>query len=164
MSKNMKYFLCVVSTLLVQVLSLKAQDVQVVKAEDFLDILETPSTKHRLVNFWATWCGPCVAELPHFEEVRKSNESVLEVIYVSLDMVEKLKSKVKPFIAKKRLGGTLYLLDETDLNDFISAVNKQWTGSIPATILISPNGDSAFKEGSFTMKELDKFVNENVKQ
>ncbi|NJM93579.1 MAG: TlpA family protein disulfide reductase [Cytophagales bacterium] len=98
---------------------LAQSNIQVSDATKLLAVLQSPREKPVLVNFWATWCKPCVAELPHFEQVMKENADAYDMIYVSLDMVEELSERVEPFVKKKGLSGTHILLDDADLNAFI---------------------------------------------
>lgn len=113
-----------------------------------------------IVNFWATWCGPCVEELPHFEKL--NNESLkkpLKVILMSLDFKSKLKTDVEPFVAKHKIKSEVFVVNETDQQKFIDRVDKNWSGALPATLIL--NNDKkvrAFYEKSFTYSELLKAV------
>ena len=89
-----------------------------------------------IVNFWATWCAPCVKELPHFMELNESfkEQENFKMILVSLDDAERLEDSVKEFVKLYKLETELYLLDDvTRMNEWIPAVDSLWRGSIPAT-------------------------------
>lgn len=98
-----------------------------------------------VVNFWATWCSPCIEELPLFDslyqnaENYKSEKRNVSVMLVSLDFASQLESKVKPFVIKQRLKAPVILLDESDANVYINRMHRDWSGAIPATLLIRPS-------------------------
>lgn len=111
-----------------------------------------------VINFWATWCGPCVKELPYFEKLHKENKKV-KVILVSLDSQKDLEKKLIPFIAKKKLTAEVILLSDKDYNSWLEKINKDWSGSIPATLLISGNR-KLFAEHEFeSYTELNDYIN-----
>ncbi len=118
-----------------------------------------------IVNFWATWCKPCIAELPYFEEAGKAfAEKGVTLLLVSMDFVEVLDSKVKPFVQKRNMQSSVVLLDETDYNAFINEVDKNWSGAIPATLFIGKNGKrKVFFEKEFQrddlFDEIEDFLN-----
>lgn len=90
-----------------------------------------------VVNFWATWCKPCVKELPAFEELNTTyKDKKVKVVLASLDFPEKLESHVIPFVAKRNLQSEVVLLDDSDANYWIPAVSKEWSGAIPATLIV----------------------------
>lgn len=109
-----------------------------------------------VINFWATWCAPCVKELPYFEKLNTAykNENV-EVILVSLDFPHLYDKKLKPFIKEKKLNSKVIALDDVDMNTWIPKVDRDWSGSIPATIIYK-NDNSKFYEQSFTYEELEE--------
>jgi len=89
-----------------------------------------------VLNFWATWCKPCVAELPHFEKVRKEmKEKPIRFLYISLDFADEKIRRLDPFIEKKLPGARVWLMTETDYNRWISLIDPKWSGSLPATLL-----------------------------
>lgn len=107
-----------------------------------------------VVNFWATWCAPCVAELPHFEKIRIENlEKPVKVLLVSLDFKSKLQKEVVPFVSKKNIKAEVFLLNEPDQQMFIDRIDKNWSGSIPATLFVK-KAVRRFYEKEFTEKEL----------
>lgn len=116
-----------------------------------------------VINFWATWCGPCVKELPYFEEISKTySQNDVEVVLVSLDFPQHYESKLKPFIKKYDIKSRVIALNDPDSNNWIPKVNDNWTGSIPATLIIS-NSKYKFYEQTFTKEsllyELKTFLN-----
>ena len=115
-----------------------------------------------VVNFWATWCAPCVKELPDFMEVNSEfgNSDDFKMILVSLDDSEKLEGPVKEFILDKNLKGVeLYLLDDIKrMNEWIPAVDSSWSGSIPATLFIRNGKSLKFVQSALEKDELRKII------
>lgn len=112
-----------------------------------------------VVNFWATWCKPCVEELPAFEKLQATYgmSKPLKVVLVSLDFPNKVQTQVIPFIKKNTIQSQVLLLDDADANRWIPLVDESWSGAIPAT-LIFKNKQQQFYERSFTYQELDTEV------
>jgi thiol-disulfide isomerase/thioredoxin len=114
------------------------QEVQVIKFKELQSLRNNPSDTLYVVNFWATWCKPCIKELPHFEAAHaKYKNQPVKVILVSLDSKVDLKTKVMPFAQKRNLKARLFLLDEPDANSWIDQVEPKWSGAIPATIFFN---------------------------
>ncbi len=108
-----------------------------------------------VVNFWATWCAPCVKELPYFETIQKTfKDKEIEVTLVSLDFPNQYNSKLKPFIQQHQLKSKIVALDDTDQNRWIPAIDTSWSGALPAT-LIYKGEKRKFFEKSFTQEELN---------
>ena len=134
-----------------------AQDVKIVKYDQLEQAIASSSNKLRVINFWATWCGPCIKELPHFEQAN-TNKNV-EVILVSLDFVQD-EAKVKKFVAKKNLQSQVMLLNEKDYDSYMGKVDDSWSGAIPATLFVTSSGKRHFYEKPFTGEELEKAINQ----
>jgi thiol-disulfide isomerase/thioredoxin len=119
-------------------------------------LLYVNDDKIYVVNFWATWCAPCVKELPAFEKLNSNykNENV-EVILVSLDFPSQLESKLIPFVKKKKIQSKVILMIDPDQDTWIPKVNENWSGAIPATLIYN-KGKRQFYERSFTYQELNK--------
>ena len=111
-----------------------------------------------VVNFWATWCVPCVAELPHFEDLNeKYKDNKVKVLLVSLDMDKKIESQLIPFIKKRQLKSEVVILRDPDADSWISQIDSSWTGAIPATLIYNKD-QRKFYEKSFTYDGLEKEV------
>ncbi|WP_037373265.1 TlpA family protein disulfide reductase [Salinimicrobium xinjiangense] len=109
-----------------------------------------------IINFWATWCKPCVKELPVFEKVNEQyKDRKVKVVLASLDFPDKLQNQVIPFVKKFDLQSKVVLLDDPDANSWIPKVSEEWSGAIPATIIYNSK-ELRFFEGSFTYEELNK--------
>ncbi|HNP32773.1 MAG TPA: TlpA disulfide reductase family protein [Flavobacterium sp.] len=116
-----------------------------------------------VINFWATWCGPCVKELPFFEKLHQENKNV-KVILVSLDSGKDLEKKLIPFIAKKKITTEVILLSDKDYNTWLNKIDQNWSGSIPATLLIS-GSRKRFAEHDFeSYAELNEYINSFTNQ
>lgn len=111
-----------------------------------------------VVNFWATWCAPCIKELPHFESLQSEyDQSKVKVLLVSLDME---KERAVKYAQKKQLKSDIAYLDEVDFNQWIDKISPDWSGAIPATLMLSPDGKKSFYEGEFSKEELYQSVND----
>ena len=94
-----------------------------------------------LVNFWATWCGPCVAEFPAIVKAgHKYRAQGLTVISVSADSAKDLHTKVEPFLAKQGATFPAYLEKSADPEDFINALDPAWQGDLPRTFIYDRQG------------------------
>jgi thiol-disulfide isomerase/thioredoxin len=139
------------------VFGLQAQNVPVIDLNNLDARLENGEDTTFIVSFWATWCGPCVKELPFFETLQANNaEEKFKVLLVTLDFVEDLESKVIPFIERKAIKSEVLLLDEDNPNVWIPRVSERWSGAIPATIFVNAQKKTRhFHEGSFKEGELE---------
>ncbi|GAA3514912.1 hypothetical protein GCM10022393_31070 [Aquimarina addita] len=139
-----------------KIISSKGVDIPVYDFQSFEPLLHLDDGKTRIINFWATWCKPCVVELPYFELINsRYKEAGVEVILVSLDLPSQVDTKLIPFLAKQHIESEVLLLDDPDANGWISKVDKNWSGSIPATIICKGNKMN-FYERSFTYNELEQ--------
>lgn len=116
--------------------------------------LEKQDDKIYVINFWATWCAPCVKELPYFERIQQeyANKNV-EVLLVSLDFPKQVDKKLIPFINKNEIQSEVVLLDDINEDVWIKAIDESWSGAIPATIIYNKN-NRKFYEKSFDYETL----------
>lgn len=115
--------------------------------EEFQRMLPNDEEKIYVVNFWATWCAPCVEELPLFSQLEHENDKV-EVILVSLDMPKMKETQLLPFIQKNEITSHVILLDDPNSNAWIPKIDPHWDGAIPAT-LIYTNKNKMFYSRKF---------------
>ena len=158
-----KLFLILIATTAVG-LTASAQDIKVVSFEEFQkQELEREHDKLYVYNFWATWCKPCVKELPYFESLKDKYGEQVEVVLVSLDFIKQLDSKLKPFVKEKELKSQVVLLNDTRYNTWIDKVSPEWSGSIPATLILNNStGVKAFYEREFDQESLYSIINKHL--
>ena len=107
-----------------------------------------------VVNFWATWCKPCVEELPAFNQAAERLEGQpVQFLFVSLDFAHHIEKRVKPFLKENPINGRVVLLDDPKAHIWIDQVNKNWSGAIPATLIYNAEQRRFYEQG-FTFEEL----------
>lgn len=132
---------------------------KVVKLKAVEGIFNTPSEQIQVVNFWATWCGPCIKEMPLLENLGKQRKDI-KVTLVSLDLdLDANPEKVFKFVERKAILSTVLILDETDPNTWINKIEKSWSGSLPATIVVNTKtGKRAFAGKELKEGELETMI------
>lgn len=143
-----------------------AQNIQVIKYPALQQILDKSSDSLLIVNFWATWCKPCVTELPYFNQIAaRYADRKVKVVLVNLDGLSKLNTRVQPFLAKRKTSGiSLFLLDADQDENWIERVSADWSGALPFTMMIdSKQRQRKTYEKSFTLTELNAEVNSIIK-
>lgn len=142
----------------------QAQNMMTVNYAELEETFKAGGDSIKVVNFWATWCGPCMEEMPYFVEAQEAykNERV-KFVYVSMDFSSKIQ-KAEAIAKNKGLRGSHFLLKDNP-NDFINKVDPNWEGQIPITLIVMPNGDFISNLAPFrNFKQLNKFIKPYLKQ
>ena len=127
--------------------------------EDMAYIFNQKNDTTYIINFWATWCKPCVEELPYFEDIHKKYaDQPVKVILVSLDFSKQLESKLYPFLKERNIQSDVMVLIDGDANNWISAVEESWEGAIPITIIYNKNKRQYIGEQFANHDELESIL------
>ena len=129
-------------------------NIEIVDFDSFYNKIDLSTDDTYVINFWATWCSPCVKELPYFEEVNKEYaQKNVKVILVSLDFPSQIETKLKPYIKKNKLQSNVVLLDDSKMNEWVPRVYEKWDGGIPATLIVNSSNYN-FYPNPFKKREL----------
>lgn len=121
--------------------------------------LQRHSDTTYVLNFWATWCAPCVAELPHFKKVQEAyRQQKVKFYFISLDMREQIPTAVLPLLEQLQLQAEVLVLDDPKFNDWINQVDSTWQGSLPATLIYNTK-KRLFLEKSIDEATLKQLIN-----
>ncbi len=136
--------------------------VQMIDEAGIKKLIKNDSDKLRLINVWATWCGPCVAEFPDFIEMQHMYRGRdFEFVSVSADNPDK-KDKVLKFLQKNYASNSNYLVSFEDKYKLIEAIDPNWQGALPYTILVEPGGKIVYaKQGPIDPYQMRKAIVEN---
>ncbi|MBL7860425.1 MAG: TlpA family protein disulfide reductase [Cyclobacteriaceae bacterium] len=132
-----------------------------IKLKELQHLLTTKGERVQVVNFWATWCAPCVKELPLFEKLRQENNSV-DITLVSMDFdLDPDPGKVERFVTRKKLQNKVVILAETDPNSWIDKIDKNWSGALPATLVVNTKtGKRKLVQHELHEGDLEKLITE----
>jgi thiol-disulfide isomerase/thioredoxin len=148
----------------------QSKKVHIIKFENLQKEINHITDTTLVVHFWATWCKPCVEELPNYEKLSQEYaKKRIRFLMVSMDFPKELKDKVEPYITKNSINSEVVLLDEPDYNAWIDEIDKDWSGTIPATLMVNLTmRKRIFFEGQANMekfleklKEMTPVVGEN---
>ena len=133
--------------------------VRLIHFEDLQKQINNVTDTTLVVHFWATWCRPCIEELPNYEKLSlEFAKKKVRFLMVSMDFPKDLKGKVEPFMVKNSINSEVVLLDEPDYNAWIDEIDKEWSGTIPATLIVNLTmRKRIFFEGQANM---EKFMEE----
>jgi len=145
-------------------MNVSAEDITVLDFASFEPILSSKSDTTYIINFWATWCKPCVEELPYFEAYHeKYKDGPTKMILVSMDFPKQIEKKLVPFINDRNLQPEVLVLDAPDPNSWIDKVDPEWSGAIPITIIFKNDKRGFFEQSFHSLEELEETVAEVVK-
>jgi len=109
-----------------------------------------------VVNFWATWCKPCVEELPYFEKIQSAYQGKkVQVVLVSMDFERQLEKKLKPFMEEHKLQSEVIVLTDNKYNNWIDKVDPSWGGAIPVTMIYNAQDKKFFGDQFSDFEELE---------
>ena len=139
---------------------LKGQAYTEIDRAGLLDLTGRNNDTTYVINFWATWCSPCVKEIGYFEEVHQSfSGEKLRVVLVSLDFPRQAATRLPSFLQEKGITAPVSLMTDHKYNEWIDRVDPSWSGAIPAT-LIYRKGQQIFLEKELEREELFEAVNQ----
>jgi thiol-disulfide isomerase/thioredoxin len=138
----------------------KCQEITRIDREGIAMITSMAADTTYIVNFWATWCSPCVREIDYFEELHRETISApVRVYLISLDFPNQVERRLIPFLKEKEITAPVFLVTDLQYNEWIDRVDPNWSGAIPATLIY--NGEKRiFLEKEISRDELFEKVNQ----
>lgn len=154
-----KFFTILAFFFVPALMPLKAQDnIPVWRFDTFEAYLNQQTDTLYVINFWATWCGPCRKELPEFEKIHQTYASQkVKVLLVSLDFPNQVEKALIPFIRTHHISAPVVLLNEPDANSWIDKIDPSWTGSLPATLFYRGK-NRHFLEKELTYADINQLI------
>ena len=136
-----------------------SQSVESVKLVDLQKIIQATGDRVLVINFWATWCAPCIKEIPYFEKLNAEDKNA-EVVLVSMDYdLDPNTDKVNRFVTRKKIKSRVLVLTENDPNSWIDKIDKRWSGALPATLVVNrKTGKRELTQGELGEGELEKLI------
>ena len=154
----MRYSIVIILFYIFNFAQSSAQSVKEIDSDALKALTYTMNDTTYVVNFWATWCSPCVKEIGYFEELhRQSDSSTVKVILVSLDFPNQIDRRVVPFLKEKEITAEVLLMTDLDYNSWIDRIDPSWSGAIPATLIFNRES-RVFLEKEITRDELFNHV------
>ena len=140
----------------------KEVNIEKLSPNGLADLLKNNTDELLLVNFWATWCGPCIIEYPEFVTIQRMfGERDFQFVSVSMDSPEQSDKALK-FLKGKSSALPNYIMDTEDKYKVIDVVGNEWDGSLPITLLIEPGGNITYRvSGSIDANQLKRQIVDN---
>ena len=127
--------------------------------DELKPLLEIDNDTTYLVNFWATWCLPCVKELPYFIQLDSMYQAAaFKMVLVSLDFKKDYLRKLQPFVSEKGIADQVLILEDNRSNYWIEDIHKSWGGSIPATLVFRGQKREFYERTFHHVNELSDIV------
>ena len=158
----MKRLLVILAGLFISI-GMQAQNVPVYdEFEDYQFLLEKENDTTYVVNYWATYCAPCVEEMPVFRKLEKNySDKPVKIILTSLDFGSNATERVHNFMEKHDILSKVVILDDPNSNAWIDKVSPQWSGALPATLIYNSNTRDLYEQ-TFTYSELEKIIQSKI--
>jgi len=129
--------LSIICGLLLLSVSASAQSIRKIKITDLEQTVQE-STTPLIVNFWATFCIPCIEEIPYFQQqVAAHKKDSVQLLLVSLDLPDEYPDGISRFMKKRKITAPVGWLNETNADYFCPKVDSNWSGAIPATLFVN---------------------------
>lgn len=138
--------------------SIYSQTIPKWKIQDVVNYYSKNNDTTYVVNFWSTFCQPCIEEMPYLQSISKkyANQKV-KLVFVSLDAKSFYPKKLNSFLKQHNITATSIWLNETNADIFCPAVDEKWSGAIPATIIVNnKKGYKQFYEEQFTPQQFEQ--------
>ncbi|MDP4262028.1 MAG: TlpA disulfide reductase family protein [Bacteroidota bacterium] len=151
-----RYF--ILGAILLSAVCCFSQGVRKIKITDLEKTIKESKTP-MVISFWATFCVPCVEEIPYFQEwVKRYEKDSVKLLLVSLDLQEDY-SKIKPFAEKRKFTAPIAWLNETNADYFCPKIDSAWSGAIPATLFVNnKKGYRKFYEEKVPEEKFEKEI------
>ncbi|MFT5641893.1 MAG: thiol-disulfide isomerase/thioredoxin [Cyclobacteriaceae bacterium] len=149
----MKTLLCILSLTILT--NANTEESRHINLEELQELYDNPSNEVTIINFWASWCGPCVREMPDLDDIAISEN--VDLYFISLDFKQDY-MKADKLLAKKGIKSTNFFIDEKDPDKMIRGIEESWSGAIPATLFVHKSGRRIFHEEELSKKEIQTII------
>lgn len=152
----MKYTVVILLFCLLSLMS-QSQTIPKLKIQDVVNYYTKNNDTTYVINFWSTYCQPCIEEMPYLQSISKKYATKkVKLVFVSLDAKSFYPKKLIAFLKKKKITTSVIWLNETNADIFCPAVDEKWSGAIPATIIVhNKKGYKQFYEKQFTPQQFE---------
>ncbi|MCW3088676.1 MAG: hypothetical protein JWQ78_2062 [Sediminibacterium sp.] len=133
---DMKKILVILLILACSHYSVSAQEIKKIKMSELVKMIDTSSTP-LIVSFWASWCAPCIREIPWFEKNVAASDKKVKLLLVSIDFADDYPKTLSAFAKKNGYRSEIVWLNETNADEFCPQIDKSWDGAIPATLMVN---------------------------